>query len=127
MDQQAELSRRERQIMDIIYAHGQATVNEIHDQLPNPPTHTAVRTLLKILQDKGHLKSRKRGRENVYASRRMRKKAGLSAMERVIQTFYDGSLEKALGAHLAQRGEELSEDDRKRLMNLIKQTRQSGH
>ena len=127
MDKDTHLSRRERQIMDIIYARGQATVNDVHAELPDPPTSTAVRALLKILQGKGHVKSRRRGRENVYSPRRVRTKAGLSALQRVIQTFYGGSLEKALSAHLAERGEQLSDEDRERLMQLIEQTREAGH
>ena len=126
MDGHAHLSRRERQIMDIIYERGEASVKEIRDRLPEPPSHTAVRTLLRILEGKGHVKRQKRGREFYYSYRRARHRAGQSAMKRVLRTFFDGSLERALAAHLTDRGSAPTSEELRRISALIKKARQHG-
>lgn len=126
MDEQRELSRRERQIMDILYAEGEVTVNRIRDGLPDPPAHTAVRTLLSILESKGFVRHSKRGRENVYMPRRRRSRAGRSALRRVLDVFFEGSLEKAVGAHLADDRAELSKDELDRIVELINQACKRG-
>ncbi|MFA9480004.1 BlaI/MecI/CopY family transcriptional regulator [Phycisphaerales bacterium AB-hyl4] len=122
-DQHQHLSRRERQIMDVIYARGEANVNEIQPGLPDPPTHTAVRTLLKILGDKGLVTREKCGREYVYRPKTRRSRVGQSALQNVIQTFFDGSLEKAVGAHLATHKAKLSTDELDRLQAMIDEAR----
>ena len=127
MDKHIHLTRRERQIMDIIYRQGQATVAEIQRQLPDPPAHTAVRTFLKILGGKGYVKRRKQGRQYIYSAKGSRTPAGRSALRRVIRTFFDGSLEQALGAHLTDRGAGLSDDELKRAVNLINQACKRGN
>ena len=119
MDKHVHLSRRERQIMDVIYAHGQASVNHIRDELPDPPSHTAIRTLLRILEGKGHVKHVKRGRELIYTAVRSRRIVGQSALRRVIKTFFDGSLEKAVGAHMADRAANLSREELEQVIDLI--------
>lgn len=126
MDKHLHLSRRERQIMDILYEHGAPSVGDIRKRLPDPPSHTAVRTLLKILENKGHITRRKRGREFLYRAKHGRQRAGRSAMQRVIQTFFDGSLEKALGAHLADQRASLRPGELERLAQLIDEARQQG-
>ncbi len=120
------LSRRERQIMDVIYAMGKATATEVVDALPDPPTNTAVRTMLRILEQKGHLTHRQDGLKFVYRARRPRARAGLSALERVLRTFYDGSLEKAVAAHLGDEATGLSTEELDRLADLIEQARKKG-
>lgn len=120
------LSRRERQIMDIIYGRGSATAVEVVDSLTDPPSKTAVRTLMRILEEKGHLKHVQRGREFVYQPTQPRLRAGRSAFQRVIQTFFEGSLEKAVAAHLADSAANLSSDELKRLADLIHQARNKG-
>src|SRR6188474_2503481 len=90
------LSRRERQIMDVIYARGSATALEVVEALPDPPTKTAIRTIMRILEDKGFLKHVQQGREYVYQPTRPRLRAGRTAFQRVLRTFFDGSLEKAV-------------------------------
>src|SRR5688572_2587261 len=102
------LSRRERQIMEVIYTREEATATDVLDNLSDAPTRTSVRTLLRILEEKGHLKHKKRGREFVYYPRRQRERAGQSAFQRLLQTFFDGSLEKAIAAHLADPSAEIS-------------------
>jgi len=120
------LSRRERQIMDVIYARGGATAVEVAEALPDPPSKTAVRTLLRILEEKGALKHVQQGREFVYQPTRPRLHAGRSAFARVLATFFDGSLEKAVAAHLGDSAANLSPDELKRLAQLIQQARKKG-
>jgi BlaI family transcriptional regulator, penicillinase repressor len=117
------LSRRERQIMDVLFARGEATVLQISQELPDPPTPMAVRRMLHILVEKGHLKRRTEGREVVYAPRQAKAKAGTNALERVLETFFGGSLAEALAAHLVSRKEMLSPAERQRLVELIEKTR----
>ncbi len=117
------LSRRERQIMDVVYARGEATATDVLQDLPDAPTRTAVRTLLRILEYKGHLKHLKRGREFVYVPTRARARAGRSAFQRVLQTFFDGSLEKAVAAHLADPGAEIPPEELRRLSALIREAK----
>jgi predicted transcriptional regulator len=121
-----QLSRRERQIMDIIYARGAATAAEVHGDLADPPSRTAVRTLLRILEDKGHLTHRQDGLRFVYQPSRPRGPAGRSALKRVLRTFFDGSLEKAVAAHLADAASELGPDELARLARLIERARKKG-
>jgi predicted transcriptional regulator len=120
------LSRRERQIMDVVYARGEATAADVLGGLPDPPTKTAVRTLLRILEEKGHLTHRQRGLTYVYRASRPRGRAGRSALQRVLQTFFDGSLEKAVAAHLGDAATELSADELNRLADIIDQARRKG-
>jgi predicted transcriptional regulator len=123
---QRGLSRRERQIMDVVYAQGEATVNQVLAELPDAPTPMAVRRTMHILEEKGQLRRRKRGREVAYSPRQTRQKAGRTALERVLQTFFGGSLEEALAAHLHSRKDALSDEERRRLVALIEQARQKG-
>ncbi len=120
------LSRRERQIMDVVYALGQATAAEVADRLPDPPTRTAVRTMLRILEQKGHLTHRQEGLAFVYKASRPRARAGRSALERVLKTFFDGSLEKAVAAHLGDAANGMSAEELDRLASLIEQARKKG-
>ena len=126
MESAGRLSGRERQIMEIVYARGRATATHVLDDLSDPPSRASVRTFLRILEDKGHLKHGKEGREFVYEPTRPRQRAGLSALRKLLATFYDGSLERAVAAHLADDGPDISEDELKRLAKLIRQVRQKG-
>src|SRR6185436_678316 len=127
MPSSTELSRRERQIMDILYARNEATVNQVCEALPDPPTPMAVRRLMHILEEKGHLKRREEGREVVYAPRETRNKAGRNAFERVLETFFGGSLEEALAAHLLSRKSKLTDEQHDQLVKLIDQARKEDH
>jgi BlaI family transcriptional regulator, penicillinase repressor len=126
MPEPSELSRRERQIMDAVFALGEATVNQVVETIPSPPTAMAVRRLMHILEEKGHLRRRERGREVIYVPRQTKGKAGRRAFEQVLETFFGGSLEAALGAHLHSRKDELSADERRRLIALIEQAQREG-
>lgn len=113
------LSRRERQIMNVIFSRQKASVQEICAALPDPPTPMAVRRMLAILQEKGHIKRQKKGREYVYLPRQSKRMAGLNAFRRVLETFFDGSAEAALATHLQKPGAELSDQELARLAELI--------
>jgi predicted transcriptional regulator len=120
------LSRRERQIMEIVYRCGQASAAEVVAELPDPPSKTAVRTLLRILEEKGHLKHRQEGLAYVYVPAHSRTQAAKSAFRRVLHTFFEGSLEKAVAAHLGDDAADLSAAELARLADLIRQARKKG-
>src|SRR3954470_24298552 len=90
------VSRRERQILDIVYARGEATAAQVVADMPDPPTKTAVRTLMRILEGKGHLTHRREGQTYIYRPSRARAQAGQSALRRVLRTFFGGSIEEAM-------------------------------
>src|SRR5436853_2053951 len=91
MPQPSELSRRERQIMDAVFALGEATVNKVVETIPSPPTAMAVRRMMHILEEKGHLRRRENGREVIYAPRQTKDKGGRRAFERGLETSFGGS------------------------------------
>src|SRR5262245_45195701 len=120
------LSRRERQIMDVIYRRGQATAAQVHAGLPDAPSRTAVRTLLGILESKGHLKHTLDGLTFVYAPTRPREQAARSAFLGLLETFFDGSLEKAVATHLGDDATSLTREELDRLSELIRKARKKG-
>ena len=120
------LSRRERQMMAIIFARGQASATDVVNTLADPPSRTAVRTLLRILEQKGHLKHRKKGREFVYYPTKSRSHAGRSAFLHVLETFFGGSLEHAVAAYLADNRSQPSAKELNRLSELIDESRRKG-
>lgn len=126
MTRPPEFSRRERQIMDVVFAQGEATVNQVVQAIPDAPTAMAVRRMMHILEEKGHLKRRENGREIVYSPREPKVKAGRSAFQNVLETFFGGSLEEALAAHLHSRKDSVSNDERERLIALIEQAKSEG-
>ncbi|HQX52533.1 MAG TPA: BlaI/MecI/CopY family transcriptional regulator [Planctomycetaceae bacterium] len=121
-----ELSRRERQIMDAVFQQGEATVNQVVVAILDAPTAMAVRRMMHILEEKGHLKRREHGREVIYSPRESREKAGRGAFQKVLETFFGGSLEEALAAHLHSRKDRVSDEERDRLIALIEQAKQEG-
>lgn len=123
---QDPLSSRERQIMDVIYALKKATATEVVDAIVDAPSRTTIRTLMRILEEKGHLKHTKRGREFVYQPTRPRTRAGRSAMRRVVETFFGGSLEQAVATHLADPQADLSAEELERISDLIAQAKKKG-
>ncbi len=120
------LTRRERQIMDVVYARGEASATDVLADMPDPPHRTTIRTMLRILEEKGHLTHKKKSREFIYQPTRPRTRAGLSALRRVVGTFFEGSLEKAVAVHLSDPTSKLSDDELKRLADLIRQARKKG-
>ena len=125
MTDPAQLSRRERQIMDIVFAHGEASTNDVLEQMDDPPSRTSVRTILRILEDKGHLRHRVSGREYIYRPVQSRRKAAAKALRRVLNTFFEGSVSQAVAAHLTDaRG--LDDDELAQLEELIADARRQG-
>jgi BlaI family penicillinase repressor len=118
-----QLSRRERQIMEAVYARDKASAAEVHRHLPDAPSRTAVRTMLGILEEKGHLKHTKRGREFLYEPTWPRRRVGQSVLRRVLETFFEGSIEKAVAAHLSDPAAEATTDELKRLSRLVREAR----
>jgi predicted transcriptional regulator len=118
------LSRRERQILDILYAKGTATAAEVQEALPDPPSYSAVRALLRILEDKGHARHETQGTRYVYLPTVAREDARNSALSRIVKTFFDGSAAQAAAA-LVDSGS-LSDEDLTRLSSLIERARKEG-
>jgi predicted transcriptional regulator len=109
--------------MDVLYSRGNATALDVVAALPDPPTKTAVRTLLSILERKGHVRHEQVGQTYVYRPTRNSEQAGPTALKRVLDVFFGGSLERAVAAHLGDAADELSDDDLRRLAHLIRQAR----
>ena len=120
------LSRRERQIMNIIYRRGRATAAEVLDDLPDPPSYSAVRALLRLLEQKGHLTHQQDGARYVFKPTLSRERARQSALSQVVRTFFDGSTAKAVAALLDLSRSKLSEDELDRLAGLIDEARKEG-
>ena len=110
--------------MDIVYRQNQATAADVLEALPDPPSYSAVRALLRVLEDKGHLRHQRRGPRYVFLPTVARAKAQRSALTRVVQTFFEGSAEQAMTALLEQGA--LSQEDLDRLSQLIENARQEG-
>ena len=120
------LSRRERQIMDVVYRSNRATVGEVQNQLPDPPSYSAVRATLRILEEKGLLKHEHDGKRFVYAPRLARDKARQGAIDHLLSTFFDGSATGAVMALLERPGLDLTRDDFERMQSLIDRARKEG-
>jgi len=118
------LSRRERQIMDVIYARGQATAAEVVAALPDPPSYSAVRALLRILEQKGHLRHQEDGPRYIFLPTVSRDRARKSALRNLVRTFFDGSPAQAAAALIDQA--DLSDDDAERLSEMIEKARKEG-
>lgn len=120
------LSRRERQIMDILFANGRATAAEVQTALPDPPSYSAVRAMLRILEDKGHVRHEHDGPRYVYAPTVARENAKKSAIRHVLHTFFDGSASQAISALLDDDASQLSQADLDRLATMIERARKGG-
>jgi predicted transcriptional regulator len=117
-----DLSRRERQIMDVIFQRGQATAAEVAEAMPDPPSYSAVRALLRILEEKGHLRHEQQGLRYVFMPTTRRASARRSALKSVVKTFFDGSVEQTVAALLGQ--QKLSREELDRLADLITRARE---
>jgi len=122
----SNLSRRERQIMDIIYRRAQATAMEMMENLPDPPSYSAVRAMLRLLEEKGYLKHQQDGLRYVYLPTLSREKARQSALKQMLQTFFDDSTEDAVATLLDISKSKLSKADLDRLSKLIDKARKEG-
>src|SRR4029077_9977127 len=112
-------SRREREIMDIVYARGEASAADVSTALADPPSYSSVRALLRILEEKGHLKHREDGPRYVFLPTEPRAKASRSALRRVVETFFDGSLSGAVAALVDERGGKLPAEELERIEAII--------
>ena len=120
------LSRRERQIMDIVYSRNEATAAEILAGLPDPPSYSAIRALLRILVDKGHLQHREDGPRYIYAPIVSRQKARARALAQLVNTFFDGSAAQAVSALLDSSQGKVSKAELDELSTLIAAARRKG-
>ena len=119
-----KLSRRERQIMDIVYQRGCASVVDVLEDLPDPPTYSTVRALLRILEEKGYLTHKKDGRRYIYRPTQPRHQAGRSALKQIFQTFFDKSIEKTVMTLISDA--DLSDEELDRLSQCIEQAKKGG-
>ncbi len=117
------LSRREREVMDVLYRRGEATVAEVMDELKDPPSYSAVRSIFRVLTEKGHIVHRADGPRYVYSPAVGAERASQAALDHVVNTFFDGSAERALAALLTRSDLDLSETQ---ILHLTKAIRKAG-
>ena len=120
-----DFSRRERQIMQVIFAKGNATAKEVVAAIPDPPSRTAVRTLLTILVEKGALKYERVGREFVYSPSKSRESVGRGALNNILNTFFGGSIENLIASHFSGPDASIDEDELKRIQVMIREAEAS--
>jgi BlaI family transcriptional regulator, penicillinase repressor len=120
------LSRRERQIMDILYQRKRATAAEIHQALPDAPSYSAVRAKLRVLEEKGHIRHEEHGLRYVFLPTLPREKAKHSALRHLIDTFFEGSTGQAAAALLDFSSAQLSTEELDRLSHLIEKAKKAG-
>ena len=123
---EGRLSRREREIMDIVFRRGRVGVVEVLEEMESPPSYSAVRATLRILEDKGHLKHEQDGPRYVFLPIITREKARTSALRQLLGTFFDGSTEQAVAALLDLKSAKLDKQELDRLAALIDQARKEG-
>lgn len=121
-----ELSRRERQIMDIVYRLGEAGAAEVRGNLPDPPSYSAVRAMLRVLEGKGHLRHEERGPRYVFHATVSVESARRSALRRLLRTFFDNSLEEAVATLLDVESSNVTKEELDRLARMIDQARKEG-
>src|SRR5437764_505462 len=120
------LTRRERQIMDILYRRGRATAGEVMEEVPGDPNYSTVRTQLRVLEEKGHVTHQEEGLRYVYAPAVARSAARKSALRHLVDTFFDGSPENAVAALLGGEGSKLSDDELERIAEMVKKAGRAG-
>ena len=120
------LTRRERQIMDILYKHGKATANEVLDELPGSLHYSTVRTQLRVLEEKGHVTHEESGVKYVYMPAVPRRAARKSALRHLVDTFFDGSAEQVVAAVLGGEGARLSDEELDRIAELVDKAKKEG-
>lgn len=121
-----QLSRRERQIMDVIYSRGQATAADVQADMPDAPSYSAVRAMLRLLEEKGYLRHEQDGPRYIFKPTVAREKARKSALKQLLETFFDGSTEDAVAALLNLSKPKLSQEELDRLSQMIEAARKEG-
>ena len=119
-------SRREREIMDALYKLGKASAAQILEQISDPPTYTAIRTQLTILEKKGHVRHTSDGTRYIYEPLVAREQMGRRAIDRLLKTFFDNSVERAVAALLTRADADISREDLERLSRLIEKAKKEG-
>src|SRR5215204_1618342 len=125
-DGHRNLSRRERQMMDILYARGRATAAEIHEALPDAPTYSAVRAKLRVLEEKGHVRHEEESMRYVYVPTLARDTARRSALRHVVSTFFEGSVEQAVAALLDLSSAKLNDRELDRIASLVEEAKKES-
>ncbi len=120
------LPRRERQILEIIYQLGEASVGDVLARIPDPPSYSAVRTIMRLLEQKGHLRHRRELTKYVYRPTQSRESASRSALAHVVKTFFSGSAPDAVAAILDATGDDLTDDDLRRLEEIVEKAKMEG-
>jgi predicted transcriptional regulator len=123
---QVKLTRREREIMDIIYKLGRATAGEVMERLTGEPTYSTVRAQLRVLEDKGHVTHEEGGLRYVYTPKVPRHEVRQSALKHVVDTFFEGSTQKVVAALLGTDGSRVSPEELERIAELIDKARKGG-
>ena len=121
-----EVGKRSREIVEILYQIGEGSVSEVREKIASPPSYSAVRAMLRILEEKGHVRHEQDGPRYVYLPTLARDNAKHSALRHVLTTFFDGSAEQAISALLGDKSSKLSDAELERLARLIEQARKSG-
>jgi predicted transcriptional regulator len=119
-------SRREREILDALYKLGKASAAEIREQIPDPPTYTAIRTHLSILERKGHVRHKSDGTRYIYEPLVAREQMGRRAIDSLLKTFFDNSIERAVAAMLTREDANIPREDLDRLTRLIEKAKREG-
>src|SRR5581483_1110821 len=122
----AGLSRRERQIMDILYQQGKASASEVREAMPDAPSYSAVRAMLRVLEDKGHVKHQAEGLKYVYVPTVARDKAKRSAVKHLMDTFFKESPEQVVAALLDVSSTRLTREDLDRMSEMIEKAKREG-
>ena len=122
----AGLTRRERQIMDVLFRRGRATAAEVMEELTGDPSYSTVRTQLRVLEEKGHVRHEQDGQRYVYSPAVPRGTVRRSALKHLVETFYEGSVEQAVAALLGGEGSRLTDKQLDRIEDLIKRARKEG-
>jgi BlaI family penicillinase repressor len=122
----AVLTRRERQIIDILYRRGRATASEVMEDLSGDPSYSTVRTQLRVLESKGHVRHEEEGLRYIYMAAVPRHAARKSALRHLVETFFEGSTEKVVGALLGSEGARLSEKELERIAELVEKAKKDG-
>jgi predicted transcriptional regulator len=123
---QATLTRRERQIMDILYKRGRATAGDVMEDLPGDPHYSTVRTQLRVLEGKGHVTHEEQGLRYIYMPAVPRRAARKSALRHLVDTFFDGSAEQVVAAVLGGEGSKVSDEELDRIAELVAKARKEG-
>ena len=121
-----ELARRERQIMDVIFKLGEATVGEVLERLPDPPSYSSVRTIIRKIESKGLLTHRQDGKRYVYRAKQSRETASRTALQKLMDVFFSGSAPDTVAAIMDVSAKTLDPDDLDRISKIIEQARKEG-